>query len=466
MRPPLPDPRPRWPATAQRPTSSVSIAPRSRGQSLARLAWGLALALAIGCSDAESPESKVEHAQTANEQTGALPAASPAFRALWVLCEGSAETLASPERIDALVEHAIALGVSDLFVQVYRSGRAWYDASLADPTPFREIVEKTGTDPLRRLLPAAHARGLRVHAWVNVLSLNANRSAPILIELGPGAVMVDRRGRSLLDYPSGEVPAPDRTWYRMGTPGLYLDPATPGVRERLVATFVELVDRYPELDGLHLDYIRHPGVLPFAPGSRFGVGLDFGYGEATRQRFQTDTGLPGPYADPSNPAASGLRNANEWDAWRREQVTSLVREIRGGALARRPGLLVSAAVIAYADRAYLSLAQDWRGWIDEGLLDFAVPMIYTLDDRLFGYHVRAFASGPNAERIWMGAGTWLFASSPARALAQLDLIRETGSTGEALFSYDALLESDALLEALLAAAPRAAGVVATERSTP
>ena len=176
-----------------------------------------------------------------------------------------------------MIEHASNLDATDLFVQVYRGGRAWYDASLADSTPYRKIVEQTGGDPLRRLLDAAHIRGLRVHAWVNALSLSRNRSAPILADLGPGAVMVDRRGRSLLDYPDGEVPEPDRNWYRMGTPGVYLDPGAPGVRERLVATFVELVDRYPDLDGLHLDYIRHPGVLPFVPGSRFGVGLDFGY---------------------------------------------------------------------------------------------------------------------------------------------------------------------------------------------
>jgi uncharacterized lipoprotein YddW (UPF0748 family) len=370
------------------------------------------------------------------------------FRALWVLCEGSARTLAEPSRIDALIEHSTSLEVTDLFVQVYRSGRAWYESSLADPAPYRSIVERSGADPLRRLIDRAHASGIRVHAWVNVFSLNANRSAPILTDLGEAAVMVDRRGRSLLDYPSGEVPAPDRSWYRMGTPGLYLDPGAPGVRERLVATFVELVDRYPDLDGLHLDYVRHPGVLPFAPGSRFGVGLDFGYGAATRERFRLETQLGGPYRDPANPSTSSIAHASAWDAWRRDQVTGLVRDLREAVLAEHVDLLLSAAVIAYADRAYLSLAQDWRGWIREGLLDFAVPMVYTLDDDLFRYQVEAFAKGPDAGRIWMGTGTWLFSREPDRALAQLATIRSAESTGEAIFSYDALLESEALMTSL------------------
>ena len=113
---------------------------------------------------------------------------------------------------------------------------------------------------------------------------------------------------------------------------------------------------------------------------------------------------------------------------------------------------ISAAVIPYADRAYLSLAQDWRGWIEEGLVDFAVPMIYTLDDRLFRYQVESFARSAQSERIWMGTGTWLFDSSPGRALAQLEAVRAAGSTGEALFSYDAILESPALMAALTGSA--------------
>jgi uncharacterized lipoprotein YddW (UPF0748 family) len=350
-----------------------------------------------------------------------------------------------------LIEHSVALGVTDLFVQVYRSGRAWYDASLADAAPYREILERTGTDGLRHLIERAHAAGIRVHAWVNVLSLNANRGAPLLRDLGDQAVLVDRRGRSLLDYPSFDVPNPDRKWYRLGTPGIYLDPAAPGVRERLVASYAELLARYPELDGLHLDYIRHPGVLPHIPGSRFGVGLDFGYGHSSRERFRSETGLAGPYQKPESPQTSPLVYTRQWDDWRRAQVSALVSEIRTALLAEHLDLLISAAVIAYADRAYLTLAQDWRGWLADGLVDFAVPMVYTLDDRLLHYQVEALAAGPNADRIWVGIGVWLFASDPQRAVTQLGIVRAAGSAGETLFSYDALVDSPALLEALIVA---------------
>ena len=59
------------------------------------------------------------------------------------------------------------------------------------------------------------------------------------------------------------------------------------------------------------------------------------------------------------------------DDWRRAQVTGLVRRIREAARAKAPDLELSAAVWAWPDRAYLSMFQDWRGWIDEELLEFA-----------------------------------------------------------------------------------------------
>ncbi len=383
--------------------------------------------------------------------TGALPSpasalpensASAHYRGLWVLCEGSRRVLEDPDRGATLIEDASALGVTDLFVQVYRGGRAWYRSELADDTPYRAIVDTHGQDPLARLIERAHAAGLRVHAWVNVLSLSRNREAPILKQLGRGAVHVDRRGRSILDYPETlELPDTDAAWYRIGTPGLYLDPAAPGVADYLVATFRELVVHYPELDGLHLDYIRHPGTLPFIPGSRFGVGLDFGYGEASRLRFRRETGVRGPYANEEVPDPSRLLNANRWDAWRREKVTELVAAIGEQTSQVHPGLRLSAAVISYVDRAYLSLSQDWRRWLEEGLLDFAVPMVYSKDDRLLRYQVEAFARGPQAARIWAGVGVWLFAGNPERARAQLDIVQQGELGGDALFSYDAIADA-------------------------
>jgi uncharacterized lipoprotein YddW (UPF0748 family) len=415
--------------------------------------FAIALAVASGCGDSHPPASAPEPAREAASRAPPVasaprpaepePASRARRRALWVLCEGSQRVLERPERIDALLADAERLGATDLFVQVYRAGRAWFDSSHADAAPHRAILAAHGTDTLAALVERAHARGLRVHAWVNVLSLAANRDAPVVQALGPAAVQVDRSGRSLLDYPDFEVPEPERRYYRMGTPALWLDPAAPGVAASLAATFAELVERYPTLDGLHLDYIRYPDVLPFIPGSRFGVGLEFGFGEASRRRFREETGLEAPFR-------AAAANANRFDDWRRERVTGVVREIRAAALAKRPALELSAAVWAYPDRAYLSLFQDWRGWLEEDLLSFAVPMLYTLDDRLVRYNAQAFVGGVGGSRVWIGLGAWLFAARPERAAQQLREAEAAGPAGIAFFSWDALADAPALFAALAA----------------
>jgi uncharacterized lipoprotein YddW (UPF0748 family) len=421
------------------------------GTAWCRLALGIALAAwLVACSADEFPEGQPP--LTPEQSAGAVaeppPRPSPA-RGLWILAEGSYRVLDDASRIDPLLERAARLGATDLFVQVYRGGRAFYPGpEFVERAP---AVDQAEPDALGQLLEAAHLRGLRVHAWVNVLSLSTRRDATLIRDLGPSAILVDRLGRSLLDYPDFDLPEPDRRFYRMGTRGLYLDPASPAVRERILATFRDLVMRYPAIDGLHLDYIRHPGVLPFSPGSRFGVGLEFGYGAETRALYTAETGN----ADPIEGAKPGLvRHSTDWDKWQRRQVTTLVEEIARQTRAARPGLVISAAVIPYVDRAYLSLAQDWRAWLESGALDLAIPMVYTLDDRLFRYQLETFAGWAQADRIWPGLGVWLFDANPSRAIAQLELLHEAGFSGEMLFSDDAISESEALLEALAASVPK------------
>jgi len=411
------------------------------------LALGL-LALAA-CGEPEPPAAPPPERE-APAAAAPAPEAAPAARrrGLWVLCEGSQRVLEHPEKLPALLEDARLLGATDLFVQVYRGGRAWFDSSTADAEPYREILAKTGRDTLAELIPRAHAAGLRVHAWVNVLSLAGNSRAPLLAALGREVVLVDGAGRSILDYPGFDVPPPDRKYYRMGTPAIWLDPAAPGLADQLAATFAELLTRYPELDGLHLDYLRYPDVLPFVPGSRFGVGLDFGYGRASRERFRAETGLAAPWG-------GSLANANRWDDWRRDQVRALLATLRGAALAVNARAQISAAVWTYADRAYLALGQDWRGWLAGGLLDFAVPMAYTLDDTLLRYMVEGFAGAPAGDRTWIGLGVWLFDAHPARALEQIRIARAAGARADALFSWDSIAEAPELRAALAAEAGHA-----------
>lgn len=402
---------------------------------------GVLLALTLGGTACERSPSEDEP-EIAHPAPDDPPQPAEARRGLWVLAEGAHRTLESAGKIAGLVESAKAHGYTDLFVQVYRADRSWFPSNHADDAPYRamrdamrSLGDEAGSDPLVDLVSRAHAEGIRVHAWVNALSLATNREAPLLRTVGPSAVLVDRKGRSLLDYPKHDVPYPDRESLQLGTPGLWLDPATPGVIEHLEAVIDDLIAAAPDLDGLHLDFIRHPMVLPLAPGSRFDTGLDFGYGREGVARFEAEHG----------PFARG----DAWDAFRRDRVSEVVRRLG----ARLPGSWErSAAVIAYADRAYLTAMQDWRLWLEEGWIDFAVPMAYTRDDRLLRYLVHSLRGGVGGDRVWIGLGSWLFTNDLPRMILQAEIAREAQPAGVAIFSYDSLVSVPGTLSAVARAA--------------
>lgn len=81
-------------------------------------------------------------------------------------------TLTSPERIRAMVEHARAAGFNTLIVQVRGRGDAYY-RSRWEPRATTLKDQPANFDPLAVTLSEAKRRNLRVHAWINT-SLLAN----------------------------------------------------------------------------------------------------------------------------------------------------------------------------------------------------------------------------------------------------------------------------------------------------
>ena len=377
-------------------------------------------------------------------RSGHVPGRPPFEIGLWVQAEGTHRTLDSAERLKNLVRRARTTGVTDIYAQVYRSGRAWFPTNLADDSPSR----RAGRDPLALLLALASRKEggertpMKIHAWINAFSLAINKSAPIIRQLGVEAVLRDQYGRSLLEYPPSGKPA----WakgFGLGTPGIFLDPGHPGVRRRLVDIAAELVKNYPTLAGIHLDFIRYPYALPISPGSRFSPRLDFGYNEASIARFRRKTQKNAPLAGAEDAAPA------MWDAWRRAQVTAAVRGVYYSARSLNPRIIVSAAVLPWAERAYLSAFQDWRGWLENGILDKAVVMNYTADARLAAQIARSAiasrAAAPSRRappKIVIGLGAYLFTNRPAGVWREWRAAREAGADGVALFSYDQMAEKE------------------------
>ena len=303
------------------------------------------------------------------------------------------------ERTATLLARA---GVTDLFVNVAGGAFALY--------PSQVLPRKGEADELAAALAAGRRHGLRVHAWVLAFSCE-RAAAPTTIE--------DFRKRGwLLQTASGEA----QPW---------LDPTHPAVRRRLAESVAEIARRYRP-DGIHLDFIRFPGL----PQS---------LGPATRRRFESArgkaAGWPACVAD-----ASGARRA-DFLRWRAAEVTRAVQDIRARLRADAPDITLSAAVYGKYPACIDSVGQDWLSWLRTDLLDLACPMNYTEDPARLADWLGTQTADPRlAARIVAGIGVTAAESrlSPRQTLEQIETVRRAGCAGFALFDLDETLRTDIL----------------------
>ena len=354
-------------------------------------------------------------------------------RGLWVV----RWTMTSPEAVRAMVADAAAAGFNTLLVQVRGRGDAFYNSSLEPPA--ENLQGPPGFDPLQLAIDEGHRRGMAVHAWVNthlVWGPSAPPQSPLhLVNDNPDWLAVPRvLARELYDMSAWDVRYYTALQeYAAERPetveGIYTSPSHPEVRARIRAVWMDLLVRY-DLDGIHFDYIRFPSA-------------DFDYSRGALERFRAWVlpRLPEARivelddAARSNPLAYTTALPDAWDEFRRVQITSLVAEIYVEVKARRPELVVSAAVVADPETAYSLRFQDWASWLEQGILDIAVPMAYTADSRRFQSLVRsARAAAGHRDRVWAGIGIYM--DTFAGAVDKVDLARAEDAGGIVLFSYD------------------------------
>lgn len=354
-------------------------------------------------------------------------------RGIWVECEGDNDSLSSKEKIIRMLDETTRANFNTIFVQVYRGNRAWFSSEIADTAPFADVLEKDGIDLLRFIIDEGHRRGLKVHAWLNIFRIARNREAKMLKKLGKEIVIVDNRGRSMLDYEKYLLAKPEGQFFNLSDETLMLDPGSEKVRQYQMSIIREVIKKYPGLDGIHLDFVRYPYTVPYPPGSRYSKGIDFGYNPDSLSGFKQKTGL-----DPIT-MIKNFANTQKWDDWRRENVTRFIETAYHLIKEKDSSMELSAAVLPWSDRAYLCAFQDWRGWIERGIIDFVVPMNYTKDNTFAHYISRASINFADAARVYIGLQAYMVPFTEEQVLEQINDCRQLGAKGVVLFSYDSIL---------------------------
>ena len=334
----------------------------------------------------------------------AQAATAAQYRALWV--DAFHPGIKSAAQIEKLVSDAKRANINTLIVQVRKRGDAYFNRSIEPRAS--DIQGPPDFDPLDYVIRLAHSSTPRieVHAWVNVYFT------------GQSSLVYSLHGNQ---------------WGNKANDGVgsgFVDPGVPEVAIYTHRVFMDLVRNY-DIDGLHLDYVRYPGVT-------------WGYNSSAVELYKMQTGVtrtPGP-ADPT------------WQAWRRTRVTNFVRDLKHDLELEKPSVKLSAALICYGGgpfdsggwiytSAYSGVLQDWRTWLTKGYLDFGVPMNYDSDwnpqqQAWFNRWMTFHKDNGLANRVVVGVGAFL--NYPEDTLAQIRRVLSASPGGHrvlgvAIYSY-------------------------------
>ena len=328
-----------------------------------------------------------QQAITARAKT--LPSRRGEFRGVW---------LADPEGIPGYGWPQTARvvsrgGFNAILVRFLGAAEANYPSAVL-PVDGPSMM---GKDRLQTAIRACRAQGLELHVWKVCFKLRTADSLFVDDMRNQGRLQAGADGREIA----------------------WLCPSHPANRKLELSAAVEVVETY-DIDGLHLDYIRFPHE-----NACFDEGCRIRFAEQTGHRVDDwpHGVIDGPFAQ-------------IYSAWRMEQITSLVRDISTRVRTSRPGTKISAAVFPDWRRIRYTLSQDWVSWIEEGHLDFVLPMNYRPDQSAFDDLVQRQVNWVDGRTpLYIGIGAWQLCS-PKDLLNQIASTRRTGADGFALFQLD------------------------------
>ena len=303
-------------------------------------------------------------------------------RALWVV----RDYMTSKEKIDKIIKFANENNYNHLFVQVRGRGDAYYKSSIV---PRSHLLLDNDFDPLGYIIQKTKLSDLKIHAWINTFYLWSSPEAPsqndhILLN---HSEWIDTKIPDEMDIP-GTLNAMKKN-RKINGEGFYLAPTHPEVSAHLQNVITELLQNY-RLDGIHFDYIRYH---------------DSGWGlNPTGLKFflNYSGGIPGL-------SSLKIEKKPSFEKYKRDAITSFIKKASMRIKAYQPHCIISAAVKPNVPNASDTFGQEWDLWIENGYIDWAVPMNYTSDNSIFEKNIRSMVESiPEKflEHIIMGIGVY------------------------------------------------------------
>jgi uncharacterized lipoprotein YddW (UPF0748 family) len=276
------------------------------------------------------------------------------YRMAWIMpFMGGDNPIDSPEAIARAVSEAREGYLNALLPVTHRRGCSYYQSEFL---PMYPPGEPPDFDALAEFIKTAHdtsdgKRYVEIHPWLVIFPVWMERD-----KVPPENHIARLHPEWRMDpYDRAKLKDDEQFW---------LDPGVPEVEEYYIKVCREVVSKY-DVDGLNLDYIRY----------REG---GYGYNPISLKRFQKRFGRTD-IPDPKD---------EQWNEWRREQITNLVRRIYVEAHQLKPRINLSICGITWdpptkgfeQTSTYWNVAQNWPAWLKEGIVDMVITMNYRRTD--------------------------------------------------------------------------------------
>ena len=343
---------------------------------------------------------------------GSCCIAHAADTALFVWNLDKKQVLSSKSQIDKLINFSHQKKIKTLFVQVYRANKAWFPTRRADTHDYDYFHQGSNNDSFTYLIKEAHKRGIKVHAWMNMLSLSANTEAPILKKYGTGILTQNQEAKKTLED------------YKIDGQ-LFLEPSDSRVHKELLILVEDLLKRQKDLDGIQFDYIRYPDVHPF-----------YGYSSNNIERFKKQAKVD-----------KVTEEDPMWKQFKRDQVTDLLKALVKKVRSLRPEIQISTTGCLSYSRAYHEALQDWPAWLKNNLIGFVTVMNYPPDLPEFKKNVEEIKLklGENFENVNIAVGAYKFVQHDTKVFKeQFQYCQQSNSKGCVVFHYSNLSQDPAL----------------------
>ena len=272
----------------------------------------------------------------------------------------SAERENTLEGMCAVLDEFRDAGLNTLFLELFYHGVTFFKNDKVPYKPeFLDFDYGEYPDYLSAFIAESSKRGLKIHAWVQNFYVGVKDEAEFVVKHSDWLLKNQQGGTR-------------HTTEGVGFGGyIFLDPANDEVKNFLISFYDEILERFPEIVGLNLDYIRYPV-------SAFEDDTDTGYTEVCMTAFAEKYGLSKKqYASAEALNATIKENGmlEQWIAHRAEYITAFVKRVSDMVREKYPEKKLSTAVFPNLEETYNKKKQNVRAWLEAGWPNMVTPMV-------------------------------------------------------------------------------------------